>query len=135
MPSIQSGKNTFLYFISDDGEWINFSHGDFDENRREAGAQFLDKEMRYARTSLQHLGEERYSGRGFWEKYGGMVAYSVLILVTCIGLWLIVDKMVEFHSTSSSVMNIAEQVLDKANQILGNVDSINSGGSGLKPAT
>jgi len=135
MPSIQSGKNTFNYFISDDGEWINFSHGDFDEDRKELGSQFLDKEMRYARTSLQHMGEERYSTKGFWEKYGGMVAYSVLILVTCIGLWLIVDKMVEFHTASSSVMDVAEKVLDKANQILGNVDSINSGGSGLKSAT
>jgi len=134
MPSIQSGKNTFNYFVSDDGEWINFSFGDFDEDRREVGSQFLDKEMRYARTSLQHMGEERYAGKGFWEKYGGMVAYAVLILVTCIGLWLIVDKMVEFHGVSSQVMEVAKQVLDKSNQILGNVDSINSGGSGLVPA-
>jgi len=135
MPSIQSGKNTFNYFVSDDGEWINFSFGDFDEDRRKVGSQFLDKEMRYARTSLQHMGEERYDTKGFWEKYGGMVAYAVLILVTCIGLWLIVDKMVEFHSISSQVMETGKQVLEKANQILGNVDSINSGGSGLIPAS
>lgn len=135
MPTIQSGKNTFNYFISDDGEWINFSFGDFDEDRREAGSLFLDKEMRYARTSLQHMGEERYAGKGFWEKYGGMVAYSVLILVTCIGMYLIVDKMVEFHGSMSVTMDVAKNVLDKADQILGKVDSINSGGSGLIPTT
>jgi hypothetical protein len=135
MPTIQSGKNTFNYFVSDDGEWINFSFGDFDEDRREVGSQFLDKEMRYARTSLQHMGEERYSGKGFWEKYGGMVAYAVLILVTCIGMYLIVDKMVEFHGSMGSSMDVAKSVLEKADQILGKVDSINSGGSGLKPAT
>jgi hypothetical protein len=135
MPTIQSGKNTFNYFISDDGEWINFSFGDFDEDRREVGSQFLDKEMRYARTSLQHMGEERYAGKGFWEKYGGMVAYAVLILVTCIGMYLIVDKMVEFNSAMGSSMDVAKSVLEKADQILGKVDSINSGGSGLKSAT
>lgn len=135
MPSIQSGINTFNYFISDDGEWINFSFGDWDEDRREVGSQFLDKEMRYARTSLQQVGDERYNERGFWEKYGGMIAYSTLILVTCIGLWLIVDKMIEFHSASAGTAEVLKQVLEKTNQILGNVDSIQSGGSGLKPAT
>ena len=135
MPSIQSGKNTFNYFVSDDGEWINFSFGDFDEDRREVGSQFLDKEMRYARTSLQKMGEERYNETGFWEKYGGMVAYSVLILVTCIGMWMVVDKLVDFSVSISGSMDTATKVLEKADQILGKVDNINSGGSGLKTIT
>jgi len=132
-PSIQSGKNTFNYFISDDGEWINFSFGDFDEDRREIGSQFLDKEMRYARTSLQHMGEQRYDKRGFLEKYGGMIAYTVLILVTCIGLWLIVDKMVDVSNSVNAGVETADKVLQKADSILGKVDNINSGGSGLVP--
>lgn len=134
MPSIQSGKNVFNYFISDDGEWINFSFKDFDEDRREVGSQFLDKEMRYARTSLQHMGEERYAGKGFWEKYGGMIAYSVLILVTCIGLFLIVDKMVEFHQVSVNSAETLKETAETLNRILGNLDNLNTGGSGLKPA-
>jgi len=132
MPSIQSGKNTFNYFISDDGEWINFSFADFDEDRREVGSLFLDKEMRYARTSLQHMGEERYDTKGFWEKHGGMIAYAVLILVTCIGLWLIVDKMVEFHTTSVGTAEALKQVAITTNDILGKLDNIKSGGSGLQ---
>ena len=135
MPSIQSGKNTFNYFISDDEEWINFRFSDFDDDRRSAGAQFLDKEMRYARTSLQHLGEERYNAKGFWEKYGGVIAYASLIMITCIGMWLIIDKMVEFQGVSTATMSAAEQVLDKLGGVLGGVDNIATGGSGLEPAS
>lgn len=135
MPSIQSGKNTFNFFISDDGEWINFSFSDFDDDRRAVGSQFLDKEVRYARTSLQHMGEERYDTKGFWEKYGGIVAYASLILVTAIGFWMIIDKMVEFQITSGATTEALKQVAEKTSQILGQVDNINAGGSGLIPAT
>jgi len=131
MPSIQSGVNTFLYFISDDGEWINFNFSDFDFDRRKIGAKFLDKEMRYARTSLQHLAEERYGNNGFWEKYGGVIAYGVLILITCIGFWLIIDKMVEFMQTASGITSSLDEILKKVTELLSSADNIKEGGTGL----
>ena len=133
-PKIQSGKNTYNYFISDDGEWINFEFSDFDDDRRKVGSQFLDSEMRYARTSLQHMGDERYNAKGFWEKYGGMVAYAVLILITSIGFFLIVGEMVEAIQTSNAVSQTQLEVMDSINEVLGKLDTIQTGGSGLKPA-
>ena len=135
MPSIQSGKNTFCYFISDDGEWINFSHSDFDETRREMGSEFLDKEMRYARTSLEHMGEERYNTKGFWEKYGDKISNAIVILLLCIGLWLVLDKMIEFQVTAGSSAETLGRVAETTESILGKLDNIVSGGSGLVPST
>lgn len=131
--NIQTGDRTYWYFISDDGEWINFSPGDFDEDRREMGSQFLDREMRYARTSLQQMTKERYNKPNFLEKYGGMIAYSILILVTCIGFFLIVDKMLDVAAASSSAVEASKGVLTETKRILGYIDTI-QGGSGIVPA-
>lgn len=131
MPTIQTGNNTYWYFISDDGEWINFGPGDFDENRREVGAQFLDKEMRYARSSLEYAFRERYDGPDFWQKYGGLVAYTALILVTAIGFWLLIDKMVDVAGTVKGAVDSAAKVLEATERLLGAADNVQSGGSGF----
>lgn len=129
-PSIQTGNNIYWFWISDDGEWMNFGPGNFDEDRRELGAHFLDKEVRHTRTALQHSIEDRYSQPGFWEKYGGIVAYTVLILVTAIGFWLIIDKLIEVSNATSGAVDAAKGVLEETKRVLSGLDTITSGGSG-----
>lgn len=142
--NLQSGINTYNYFVSSDGEWINFEHSDFDEDRRTMGAHMLDKEMRYARTSLQHLAKERYDPESFWKKYGGVIAYSVLIVVTFVGMFLIVKEMATTASAAASMAQVSadasvraseatKEVLHEVARLLGAVDTI-QGGSGLTPA-
>ena len=130
MPTIQSGKNTYYYFVSDDGEWINFSPGDFDVDRREMGATFLDKEMRYARTQLQFMAKERYDAPNFWQKYGGLVAYTVLILVTAIGFFLIIDKLLKVTGSVKGSVEAAEAVIQQTKQLVSSLDNVCSGGRG-----
>ena len=132
MPTIQATQNTYWFFISDDGEWINFELGDFDDDRRAMGASFLDKEMRYARAGLQLMAKERYDKRGFMEKYGGMIAYAVLILVTSVGFWLLIGEMIDVSQASTGAINAAKEVLAETGRILGSLDTI-KGGSGIRP--
>ena len=63
-PSLQTGRNTFHFYVRSDGEWINFQHTDFDEKQQKMGAKFLAKEMRYARTQIQKGLLERYQKPG-----------------------------------------------------------------------
>ena len=131
MPTLQTGVNTYLYFVSDDGEWINFSYGDFDENRKEMGAFMLDREMRYARTSLQNQSKERYDETSFLQKYGGLIAYSVLIICTAIGFWLLIDQMIEVAKASAQAVDASKDVLIEVKKVLGALDNV-KGGSGIK---
>ena len=133
MPTIQTGINTYWYFVSDDGEWINFGPGDFDEDRKTMGAHMLDKEMRYARTSLQQMSKERYEGETFFQKYGGMIAYAALIIVTAVGFFLIVREMASTAQASNAAIETSKEVLKEVARILGSVDNI-KGGSGISPA-
>lgn len=133
MPVIQTGINTYWYFVSDDGEWINFGPSDFDEDRKVMGAQMLDREMRYARTSLQALGKERYNKTSFLEKYGGMIAYAALIIVTAVGFWLLIDKMLDVAGSTAAAMEASKEVMKEAARLLGSLDNL-KGGSGIVAA-
>lgn len=132
MPEIQSGKNTYNYFISDDGEWINFSFKDFDQNRREVGAKFLDKEMRYARTSLEAMGDERYSEKINWTQVVQIIGLVIFVLVVGVSFYLIADGMADVSKTNANAMETSKEVLQEIKRVLGTMDNIQQGGSGIK---
>lgn len=132
-PELQTGRNTYWYFVREDQEWINFSPGDFDSQSKSMGALMLDKEMRYARTSLQAKIKERYDKPGFWAQYGGMVINVAAITIIMVFLFLIVLKMIELQGSVNGAISAVKPVLDQAERILGAVDNI-GGGSGLAPS-
>jgi hypothetical protein len=134
-PQIQTGRNTFWYAVRQDGEWINIGIEDIDLRMKEAKVFFLDKEMRYARVALQRNLKERYQKTSFWEKYGGMIAYIVLIVITGVMMWLLFDKYLSIGGTLDSAMKTSKEVLVETKNILSNLDNIQSGGSGLVPAS
>ena len=133
-PRQQAGKNTYYYFIAEDGEWINFVPGDFDMSRREMGAHILDTEMRYARTQVQKGLRERYERQGFWKQYGTVVMSITFIALIIVGTWLLFDKWVDTAGATNSAVETAGKVLDKVDKVLANMDNICSGGSGLVPS-
>lgn len=133
IPTIQTGIRKFWYAIREDGEWINIGIEDIDLAMRKVKARFLDKEMRHSRTAMQQLLKERYDKPSFWSVYGGLIAYTVLILITGIMMWLLFDKFLDIGNSVTGAVNTAQQVLEKADQILGKLDNLQSGG-GFVPA-
>ncbi len=135
-PVLKAEPKTYWYEIKEDGEWINIEPLSIDEGRETNGKMnmhYLDKEMRYARGALGYMNKERYDQASFMQKYGGLIAYGVLILVTCIGLWLILDRLIEVAVAQAGAMDSVKEVLQETSRILGAVDNI-QGGSGLKLA-
>ena len=133
-PQIQTGDNTFWFYVSDDGEWINFGPGDFDENRREMGAFMLDKEMRAFRMALHHLADQRMGVGNFWEKYGGVIAFGVLILMLSIGFWLVTREMAKIVGSMGGLIEAAKSVVEATNNLLGGLSNVQGGGTGYIPA-
>lgn len=136
-PTYQTGKNTYWMYESDDGSLINFDLADLDLQRLQAGGRFVTKGMRLAEGSIDYMTKERYDKTGFLEKYGGLIAYSVLIIITMVGLFLILNEMGEVASQSAgasqATAEVTERVLDRAERILGIVEQLNSP-SGIVPA-
>ena len=137
-PTIQTGRNVYWFFIRKDGEWINAGIEDFDERSNELKVYFLDKEMRYARASLQKNLKERYAKLTFLEKYGGMIVWCTLCLIIIIGFVLFMDKMIEITGSIDGMMKTAgietERVLEAAEKVINKLEALNTG-SGIRPAT
>ena len=129
-PTIQTGKRTYWFFIREDGEWINFGLKDLDEESRLAGAFFLDKEMRYARTQIQKGLKERYEKEGFWKQYGTIIVSISFIVLIGVMTWLLFDKWIGLAKATEEAVKTAGTVMEKANQILGTLDRVCSGGGG-----
>jgi len=127
MPRIQVGRKTYWFAIREDGEWINIGIENIDEKSREMKINFLDKEMRYARTSLQKSLKDRYNKPGFMEKYGGIIAYVSLIAITGIMMWLLFDKFLDITGNITSNLEMMNQLQSIEKDILSSLNNICTG--------
>jgi len=134
MPSLQTGKRKFFFYIREDGEWINFTPGDFDNEARTMGSRFLDKEMRFARVGLQGTFKERYDKPKFLEKYGPLILYTSTFAIVGVILWLVGREIVTMISNLGPVLVKSRVLVEQLKQLTGYIDIVKSGGSGLVPA-
>ncbi len=130
-PSLQTGRRVYLYWVREDGEWINFEFGDFDEQAKKLGAKFLDKEMRYARTQVQKGLKDRYDQPGFWKQYGLLVFSIAFITIIGVMTFLLFDKWIEGLKAVPAILDQLSEVLDRSDSILGKLDNICTG-SGIR---
>lgn len=130
-PTIQTGSRTFWYFIRSDGEWINFGLDDLDQQAKKAGARFLAKEARFARTQIQKGLKERYDKPSFWEKHGIMIMNIIWIAMIGSMTFLLFDKWIDLAGVTNAGVETAGVVLEKTEQIMGSLDNICSG-SGIR---
>lgn len=130
-PTIQTGRNTFWYVIREDGEWINIGMGDIDMQMKKAGVQYTDKEMRFARTSLERTLKERYEKLDLWAKYGTVMISLGFIVVTGIMVFLALDKFMDVVSSLggvaesvSTMIDAATAIVDQARELLIAIDNV-----------
>ena len=129
-PRLQSGQRKFYYFIKEDGDWINFELSDFDEQMRQSKAHFLDKEMRYANVGIRKGLAERYK-KVTWKEYLPIIVSVGFIVLIGILTWLLFDRWIELAGTTNDGVKVAGEIMDKANTMLGAIDRVCSGGSGI----
>lgn len=84
--TIQSAPNEFWHWEREDGEWINFSMADLDENQKKAGVKYIHQDMRSQRVATANLLEQRLMQKGFWEKWGVVIGYVIFFLVITVAV-------------------------------------------------
>ena len=132
LPSIQTGRRTYWFAIRDDDEWINIGIEDVNEKSKTMGIKFVDRDMKYARVAMQRNVKERFGDRKtFLQQYGGLIAYTGLIAVIGIMVWLLFDKFIDISANINAAIETANKVLDRTEKILAAQDNIASGGSGF----
>jgi len=129
-PRKQMANNEYWYLIREDGEWVNFSLRDFDDDMKKTGAYFVDEDMRLQRLGIQKNLDNRFNKVSFWEKYGGMLMNLMYMVVTVVLLVVLFKEMKDNwsagHEMAVAVKEMAEQVSNMRKQTLGGMQPISN---------
>ena len=87
--TIQSAPNEFWHWEREDGEWINFSLCDLDEDQKKAGVKYIHQDMRSQRIATSNILEQRLINKGFWDKYKDMITHVIFYVITTLMLIVI----------------------------------------------
>jgi len=120
-PTIAMGKNTFWYYIREDGEWINFGIEDIDTNMKQADVYYVDEDMRLQRLGIEKNIRDRFDKKeGFFAKYGGLMINIFFILIVMVALVLLFKEMGgladKLGNVAGSVSKLAEATANMVTQ-------------------
>jgi hypothetical protein len=124
IPTLQTARNEFTYFIREDGEWINVDYPDIDENMRKMKVHFTDTDLRLARTAMYKNLKDRYNKPKFMEKYGPIVVNAVFLAIVMIGMIFLVNQMTNTQNAINRGIDSTNQLVATANNILASLNNI-----------
>ena len=133
-PTIQTGNRTYWMAKREDGELINIGMEDLDLKMREAKVYYNENEQRYARASLQKLNKDRYNSETFWQKYGRDIMTIVFIVIISIMLILIISKLVDLVGQVGGLIKTSQDLQTATTKLLGEINNVCNGASGVVPA-
>lgn len=118
-PRIQMAKNEFWFYERDDGEWINFSLADFDEQLKMAKVHYIDEDMRLQRLGIQKNLRDRFQKVTFWEKYGGMMMSLGFIIVVSIMFIVLAKEWVDAIQTTQTMADAIREMAIQVQNLKG----------------
>lgn len=137
VPQIQMGKNIYWFYEREDGEYINFSLTDIDKVQKEAGAYYVDTDMRMQRLGIEKNLRERLTKLSFFEKYGTAIAGVIFVIMVTVALVVLFSQLKEvttaLDSTAQSVNAMASAVNQFYTARVGG-EAPSDVGTGLVPA-
>lgn len=129
--TIQTGRNTFWFFIREDGEWINIGLENLNEKSRMLGITFTNPDMRFGRIALERNLKERFEKKDWLSQYGAPLVWTAYIVITGIAMWFLLDKAVDAISIIRNMMEVGERLVGRMDDLLIAYDNLGSSTSGL----
>lgn len=116
--TVETGENSFLYFIRDDHEWMNVGLENINESLTKMDFKYDHRDMRYANSSLKELIKENYGASDWLAKYGVYIALGIFVLLTSIAFYMVADKLAEVgQQLSDTVVSNAKLMRELADQL------------------
>lgn len=131
-PTIQAEDNSYWYAIRGDDEWINIGLDDIDIISKKMKIQFTDREMRLARLALLKNLEQQFKKVTFWDKYGGIIVFTSMVIIICVFQYLLFDKYTKVSTALGTAIEASGKLLEHADKIIGTLDRLCSTG-GIRP--
>lgn len=133
-PKLASGKDIYMYFEREDGEWINFTIEDIEEKFKSAGIHYIEEDMRLVRLGLDKLLENKYGKKSFWEQYGVTIMSIIYFLIITVCLIILFNNLKDLvkslNSASEHIGNMANAV-QQMSQRVGMVNNAINASNGI----
>jgi len=110
------GKDAFWYAIRSNGEIVNFTMTNLNEQMREAGLDFDHTDMRYAKENLLDLIKRNYRDKSspWWKEYKDVIATVIFIFVMSLAFFFLLSKIGNLISQVGVLMDTAKQIIATA---------------------
>ena len=129
------GKNSYWYAKGQDGYWYNIVLGDLDTKLNMLDIEPVDRDVRMFHVAVNKLSQQDYGKKmGILEKYALPMMLMVFLVIMLIGLYIIAGKISEGMAALSASANTNQKTMELAQKVLGSIDNIQTGGSGIVPA-
>jgi hypothetical protein len=115
-PQIQMGKDIYWFYEREDSEFINFSLTDIDKKQKEAGAYYVDNDMRMQRLGIEKNLRERLTKMSFFEKYGTAIAGVIFVIMVTVALVVLFSKLTEVSGAMESMSKSVEAMASSVNK-------------------
>ena len=122
------GKNMYYFAIGPDGYWYNVTLGSLEKGMNKIGIRPTPVNMRYQNEALQEIIKQRYNQESWLTKYGGVIAFVVLIMAFGIMAYLMMSKFSEVGSWTAQNLQVVKEVQEETKTIIGALDNLKYGG-------
>ena len=127
-------KNQVLWVIGQDGYWYNSDFDNFDKKLLKMGVTPIDRDMRYAYSSVRKGIDNRYDKKNFMDKYGTFIAFGMLFLciVAMIGFqWFNFNQQKKIVLANNQGLETSKEVMTLAKDVMNSINDMKNGGSGV----
>lgn len=130
------GKNQICWVIGDDGYWYNIGFEGLNKKLRTLGILPVDRDMRYANSSIRKGIENRFNDKTFAEKYGSFILIGLLvigIIAYGVGQFYALKQINVGLATNSKASETNKEVMEIASKVVASLAQLQNGGTGLRP--
>ena len=125
-PTKQVGPHVYLYFVTEDDQWLNVDMQDIDLERGQIKFNYLDKEMRMSHIATERAIDRRHQKEDFWQKYGALIVYVMFIVLTLAAFIFVARDLAKVTSQQASITESLAKLAERLVQA--------QGGTGITPA-
>lgn len=131
------GKNAVAFGTDTSGDLYNISFEGMNKRLFQMGIVPAEVSVKLATASVREMVKNRYNTKTFLEKWGVPITIGMLIIAIIIqasGSWWSHHEANKGKAQELEIIKAQKETMELARQVLGNIDNIESGGSGLVPA-
>lgn len=129
------GKNTIDWCVGNDGLWYNIEIGGFNKNFKTIGLIPVDRDIRYATTSVRKLMDQKYRKLDATTRNYLVIMFIILIVgigINAFQAYITVSKQKQIANLNNEGLKIQQESAKLFNDALSKIDLINSGGPGYQ---